>query len=348
MQQHEREYLLYRILSGYVKYTTQGLTLKIYYPRGNIIYEGNEIYCNSYKEAKEDGVLTDEDMIGVLIKEGSWSTQKELELKEIIPKHIEYWKKELYQAFFRSEDRKTMRKYLATAKAEFTRLATIRNTHYHNTCEGVASYSRVQFFIENMTKYRGKKYHWTSGSSALAMASYQESIVEDSLIRELARTPPWYNIWYSGKKISNIFGVSAINLTSEQTRLVSYSAMYDNIHEHQNCPSDEVIEDDDSLDGWMLIQKEEKLNKTVQNNAEGMLNSKVSNSDEIYLIAQNKEDAKKIDLLNKPQARNIKKRRFETIKKHGNINDIMLPDMQQKLAIQINQAQMNKTKSNFV
>lgn len=336
MEQHEREYFLYKILSGYVVYTTNGKRLKIYHPYGEILQEGAFVYIEARKQALEDGVMTESDAIDLLKSEDLWSDEKEKNYQEVLPKHIEYWKKQLYLSFFKSEDRKTIRKYLRKAKQEYEEMHNIRHKYHANTCDGVASYSRLQFFIENLTRYNGKKYKWTEASSVLAISEYQANLISDDKIREISRTAPWNQIWSCGKKINNIFGKTALELTNEQLKLISYSSMYDSIHEHPESPSDDIISDDDSLDGWMLLQREKRESKMKESNADKLLSEKHRNADEVYFVAQTLEDAQKIDALNSHQARAVKKQRFNTIRKHGEVHDIMLPDMQQKLQMAIN------------
>lgn len=336
MEQHEREYFLYKILSGYAPYKIGSKKLKIYHPYGDILYEGISVYIDARNQALEDGVMTEKEALELLESDRLWSDEKEKNYQEVLPKHIEYWKKQLFLSFFKSEDRKTIRKYLKKAKQEYEEMHNTRHKYHANTCDGIANYSRLQFFVENLTKYNGKKYTWKEGSSILAISEYQNSFVSDDKIREISRTAPWSQIWSCGKKINNIFGKTSLELTNEQLKLISYSSMYDSIHEHPECPSDDIIKDDDCLDGWMLIQREKRESKIKESDAEKLLSGKHKNADEVYFVAQTVEDAQRIDALNSAQARNIKQQRFNTIRKHGEIHDIMLPDMQQKLQMAIN------------
>lgn len=339
MEQHEREYLLNKILYGYIKFRN----LKIYYPYGDTVYEGSVVYNDEYNRAVSEGIMTDEDMKWHMIDEGMWSEEKEKQLMEILPKHIEEFKKDLFKAVFKSEERRKIRKYLTVAKEEFARLNGIRNAHYQNTCHGVASYARIQYYISHSTYLKDKLYRWKNDELIEAVNIFQRHTIDDGQIRDMVRNYPWNAMWGAGKKIKDVFGRPVAFWSNEQIRLVTYSIMYDNIHEHQECPPDEVIADDDMLDGWMLIQKEKRKTEMNQAEAHQILGGKLSNADEVYVVAETFEDAQKIDSFNSPQARSIKKRREKILQKEGQMLDVMFPDMKQRYMIEAN-AYMQRSK----
>ena len=64
-----------------------------------------------------------------------------------------------------------------------------------------------------------------------------------------------------------------------------WSSLYDNIQESPDCPSNEVINDDDMLDGWMIIQKRNREQAKLQKDAENKFgNKKISNADEVFIV----------------------------------------------------------------
>lgn len=57
-------------------------------------------------------------------------------------------------------------------------------------------------------------------------------------------------------------------MTINQRNLLTWSKIYDNVQESLECPSEKVIEDDDMLDGWFLVQKLERERERVERERE--------------------------------------------------------------------------------
>lgn len=152
-------------------------------------------------------------------------------------------------------------------------------------------------------------------------------------IREIARTEPWSGLW-------RIKGVKVFDdpLNEEQISLILYSQMYDNIRQSPECPSDDVLNDDDLLDGWIIYQRkrseERKKNESVENIGE--IASRHGDSSEIFVMANNKEEASHINSLNGPTEKAIKKMRQKIIEQKGRATDLDFPDVKQELEMQKN------------
>lgn len=344
METYKKEHLISRICAGYLRYPITDEVLRIHNPSLDINYEANELYCKVFTKSLNAGLSTDKNIYNLLIERGIWTEENEKNLILVLPKHIEYWKVEMYRAMFRSNDREKFRKYLDKAKTELLRLHQKRHMFDYATCEGIAHYARVQFIIENCTFTKENKlYDWDKSSPYLAMAYYQENIIAEEILRELAHTTPWDNIWATSKKNGSIFPKSGVELSQEQQRLIMWSSMYDSIREYPDCPSEDMVNDDDILDGWLIIKREEREANAGKAGLEvGIKNNKIANADEVYLVAQTIEDANKIDMLNSNLARNIKKQRFDYIKKKGEVNEAALPDVKQRFQMELTQALKGK------
>jgi len=113
--------------------------------------------------------------------------------------------------------------------------------------------------------------------------------------------------------------------------------IYDNIQESLDCPEADFIKDDDVLDGWFLIQarksKAEKLERELESE---LKNEKIKNSKEVFVVTRDKDNQKRIEDMNDPIARAIKKQRQEVILSKGSVNQADLPDEKIELQLQIN------------
>ena len=140
--------------------------------------------------------------------------------------------------------------------------------------------------------------------------------------REIARTEPFRSLWSIAKQ--NIFGTLS-NLTIDQKNIILYSKMYDNVYEHPERPNDEVIEDDLMLDGWFAVQKRESEIERNKKQADNLLDSKKNrkggDAGELFVVAGNKEEAKKISSLNDLNTKMKLKQRQQQINKDGSLEE---------------------------
>lgn len=328
---HQRESFLSRIIAGYTILNV-GHKIKVTSPTLDLLYEGNEIFNEVYEQSLDSGLIEDEECLEILINEGVYTQDNEIELTEIIPKHIEYWQKELYNCFFRSNDKKLIRKYLAKTREEQLRLYSIRHSLDQYTALETANFARYQYIIENTTyNLNGVRVDWNSTPINKVIELYNKSVILPERIREISHTTPWSNHWVVCKANGQVFPKSGVELNISQQLLILWSRMYDNIAESPDCPPDEILNDDDSLDGWLLIQREKKGSNS---DSLTIKNEKIANCENIYIMAQTTEDARKIDNLNSAHTKAIKNSRLNYINKVGKIDHMNLPDVKMDAQMQ--------------
>ena len=117
-----------------------------------------------------------------------------------------------------------------------------------------------------------------------------------------------------------------------------WSRMYDNVQQSHDCPTDDVIEDDDLLDGWFVVQKRERDKQKAQSEVDNMVsNPKIAGSQEIFVFAQTREDANNIEQANTFHSSMIKKERQAVIKQKGTAEDLDFRDQRLKVQQQSNE-----------
>lgn len=348
MEFYRREFFINRLIYGTLRYKLpNGKILYIKQPTPEIKYEAQEIAHESFEEAKASGAFDDEGIKQYLVDLDLWSPKQEDEYINILPKHIEYWKVELYKALGQKDKQKTLRKYLTAAESGLEKLSKIRHSHDNLTCAGIANYNKIYFIIENSTFLKdGTLYNFEDISIAELLNFYSNAILSEREIRELARTEPWYSTWSTSQKL----GVSPFkcDITEEHKRLIMWASLYDNIQESPECPSQEVINDDDMLDGWMIVQRREREQAKFKRDSENKFgNKKISNADEVFIVKdyynapeQKPEDfVKEVDSLNDGVSALIKKQRVAQMHRAGTIKEQdfvdVKRDMQAKLVQQL-------------
>ena len=157
----------------------------------------------------------------------------------------------------------------------------------------------------------------------------------DKEIREMARTQPWRTTWTLSKP--NPFNTPVFNLMEYQQSLMVYSNMYDNIRESTECPSDNIINDDDCCDGWLIFQSRKREKELRQKQTQNTL-GKAANAGEVFIPVKNKDDFQKVNSMNDTGGKMVLKQRAIQIKKQGVVKDTDLADNKVKqTAIQIQQ-----------
>src|SRR5690606_30951918 len=145
-------------------------------------------------------------------------------------------------------------------------------------------------------------------------------VLSDTECRELARNEPWRSLWFlNDSKAYHIFNDNGRELTIDQKNILIWSKMYDNIQESPDCPSDDVVDDDDMLDGWFILQKRKREKDRAEAELESSTKSqKIKNASEVFVMTSQK-DADRVERMNDTTASMIKKQRLETIKKQGTV-----------------------------
>ena len=344
MEQYFKEFYISRIITGSFRCKINEKYYIIKQPDRNIRHIAQQIFIDALKDAELDNLYNNKELHDFLLDNELWSDKKEQNLKQI-QEDLDELKVQLYQSAFKSEERKKIRKMINVAKIEITSLYQQKTAYDHLSCEGFASTMKMRYLVgkslmhENNTPVWEEDDFWKNTDPILEEATsvYIENKISDKDFRELARTDPWRSIWSSRKSEGSLFGVPAVDLTEEQKNLIIWSSLYDNIHEHPNCPSDEVINDDDMIDGWLILQRRERQKNKAKVDIEDFVsNDRIKNSGEIFVIAQTQEDAKRVDSLNDDTARAIKKQRIELIKQKGTVNEVDMPDTKMQIQMQAN------------
>ena len=96
-----------------------------------------------------------------------------------------------------------------------------------------------------------------------------------------------------------------------------WSQLYDNIQESMDAPTNEVVEDDDVLDGWFVIQAKKRQKEKLEKEFNAKTGDKVKNSDEVYVMSSSVEENELIENMNDLNSRRIKKERAQTLSSKG-------------------------------
>ena len=142
-------------------------------------------------------------------------------------------------------------------------------------------------------------------------------------------------MWIAQK--GDALGKPSCEWTDQQRYLVSFSKMYDNVYESTECPPEEVIEDDDILDGWFIKQrKDREESKQTKSSDHHFGSHKGQGNQELFVMARDQQEAQTISNQNDVTGKQIVQTRKELTKQAGEkgIKDSEMPDVQRELQMQ--------------
>jgi hypothetical protein len=231
---------------------------------------------------------------------------------------------------------------------QFLKVKNKKHSYDFVTCEGLATYSRWNWIIENCTFFEnGKPFDWNVCGISTMLQKHRDATLSDIDIRELSRSDSWRNTWSAGKKEGSIFGKSATELSLEQQSLCLWSSLYDSVYDSPEAPADEIVNDDDLLDGWLIHQRRKSDREKKKQKVEGVL-GKNANAGEVFVMATNREDALEVEDLNDDVAAMIKREKRIAKEKYSESNpesfmkDSDLPDVKRGIMTQAREQFKNR------
>lgn len=344
MNPYEREYFVSRIRSGIWFFELDKLVkVKVITPTVEDELHGNMVYMEVYNDCLKDGIMTQDDIDEWMLEKGLWDEEKEGKIK-VIEKDIEKLKVEIYNAANNQSLAETIRKYIRAAEAGLSNLQLEKMSMYSQSCESVAQQEKQGEIFQrccfigsdpvdaDKIDLRGIYYNWL------------QSALDESQLRELARNEPWRLHYLLREETSLFANESGRQLSADQKGMMIWSRMYDNIQESMDCPTEQVIEDDDMLDGWFIVQRQKQESERAKSELEAKTNNpKIAQSDEIMVVARSPKERENVENMNTIHGRTVKKQRMDVVKEKGVAKDTDFKDRQ----IQIGNMQREKFKENF-
>jgi len=305
-----------------------------------------------HEEFLKNGYLTDKQEENLLEEESIWGI-KDQHKYDSIKEDLERLKKEKLQYEHKKKNTKQIDLYIKTINKELNCLHSLKNTFYEQTIRYQVLKKRCEaFLIEGLFDRYGKKVWYNK--KAYENECYNEKmnhfinkvfslgVFEEKQIREVARSEPWRTKWRASTKgCNNLFSRNSSNYTDYQYLLCYWSVLYDSVFESMESPSMKVINNDDSLDRW-LIEQHDKNKKAGDKEILGSeefetKNSKIANSSEVFVMVGDKREAEHVyNTYNSDVGKRTISNRNKTILEKGMVKDEQLPDVKKELKMRQN------------
>jgi hypothetical protein len=323
-------------VSGFLKTKYDNQTIFIHSASPEVLYDAEEEYRAMLYEGRfQADWLTDKQILGILIKNGMWAETGDEDLKKIATK-IEDIKLELFNNHLNLNKITVYRKELRRVEATYDGMLNTRYGFTIYTLEGFASMVKSQTILIKTVFGMGGANFWSGRDVSFAEVDKIADLVHKNRIsigqfRYTARTEPWRSYWQGTNH--NPFP-DIMKITEEQKNIVAFSKMYDSIHQHPECPTDEVINDDDMMDGWLIKQRRKSESERVAADVNTTLlkGKGMDKASEIFVVAGSKEEAARINNLNDMQGQVAKAQRSQVIKTLGTATDDKFPDKRLELS----------------
>lgn len=335
MNDAEIELLLYRIFSGRLFFYYKNEKYELRSPDIKTRYEAQLLYNSIINDEKYNEWLREENLEKILISLGLWTTDTSVIIKSL-NKRIDDTKVSLYQQRSFKDKVVANRKSLDSYSKQLSTIFNKKQEMFSHTLEGYASSIKNEYIICNtLFKDEVKVFNIDLKNDQNSytlfnnlISEINNHVIEPSQFKKLARHSLWRSFWNCNKQ--NIFSGSCENWTFDQRTLVSMSRMYDNIHEHPECPDDEILEDDDMLDGWMILERRKVDAKKKQQKVDN-LNPKLQNAQEVFLMASDTNETEEILSMNSQESLMKLRQRSAYLDQSGTATDAELPDVRMDL-----------------
>lgn len=333
MEVWERNHHIARIVAGQTRFRLGGESYYVRAPSRLQRCLAEEIFMEQLEEAESVGAYNEEQILDFLSTRKLF-TEEDSNTLDVLRKNIEKLKIDLFEKRIRSNEASRIRVLLEKSKSEQERLMILRHSYDHITQVGIASSARQRYllgcsvFQSDGTPYWEDENGWLEPDPILdkLMFKINSFRLVEADYREIARSEPWHTIWNIQKHCrQELFEGSAVDLTDEQKNLVIWSSVYSSIRDHPDDLDDEVIDDDDMLDGWMLIKKRQRDKNKLQSIA-NVGNKKIREAAEQFRVVDTVEDARKVMGLNDDVVQHTIAQRMKLIKTKGVVSEVEMPD----------------------
>lgn len=297
-----------RLALDHLNIVYRGTIYKYFYPNISLIEESY-----TYKEEMLDkltykGLWSNEECL-IFLKNRGWYDQEKINHLEnrLENAKIDFFKNRTLSGY-KAEQIKVN---ISAIREEISRQYSYYNKYYAQTAEYHAEDNRQRFLIERST-FSGDKLIDDYQAVQFCLNKYFDSLYDAKTARKIARTSHWRNMWILFKP--NMFSKPYYELSVNQKAVLIYSLMYDNVYNHHEIPTDEVIENDDALDGWFIVQKREAKQAQQEKLVDKSAGKIKPGANEVFVVAKDKEQAKAINNMNDFQGQMVKKQRQQIMK----------------------------------
>lgn len=335
------EKLLYRILLGYYYIYVDHKKYKVITPNIKIKYESELFYDSIIEDNKFDQrLLTLKEIETYLISNGIWNPMNDNKIKEL-ENETDNIKVDIYLNFYNPPKKKFLENNLESVKKILSQLYDKKHSLNHLSIEEYAMLLKNEFILANCIYDLDDTlvFNYHDNLNYMYFQKFMQEIMSNVInhkdIRDLVKSELWKS--YSS---TSIIEKDILNLTDEYKVLISFHNMFNNIRQHPECPSEDIISDDNALDGWCINQnrkaEKDKKKQSILDKVTGKggSKSKAQAGDHIFVFTNNEEEIQAINDLNDTEQKLFKKEVAEYSKNNPGTKWEDLPPIKRKIQME--------------
>lgn len=317
------EKLFYRVVLGYYYIYINNNRYKVTYPDLHVKYEAEILYDEAVDDNKFDKVYLNNDEIKLYLKiHNIWVQNDDVKLKDC-EKFIEDSKVELYLNYQNSKTRAVHKKNLEKSYKDLENLYQRKNSFNYLTIEEHATTIKNEFILMNTIYDSNNKlvfnYDEYKNFSYNKLQSFIKEIIDCAIkpneLRLIAKSDLWKSYAVTSDTEKNI-----VTLNDDYRHLINLHKMYDNVRQHPECPNQEIIEDDDALDGWFIYQNKKMEKEKKKNAVLDKFGGNIKKAGEIFMLTNDAQEKKDIFDLNDMTSKHNVRELIETGKRQDKNN----------------------------
>ena len=339
MDQDKKISAVNRICSGKIYLNIDKNIYSISNPKKDQVAMAEMVYLEILNDSRFSDLITREQADQRLAERGIWLPHNNDELKKLND-YLDSQKIELYENLYNDKKKRQLRSKIKSIKNGINKSIIKKYSLDHMTLEAHAENCRSDFLkaicIRSATNEQIYSYNnWGNSDNYILqrfLSFIERNVLTAEDYRDICRSEPFRSTWSIAK--TSCFGVCPSDLSAEQKSLIMYSRMYDNVYENPERPSDEVIEDDDMLDGWFAKLRKDAEKERKQREVDSILNKKgvgKNGKGETFVVSGSVEEANKIRGLNGVNERMKMRQREVAVKQKGSVEEQNLPDVKLEL-----------------
>jgi hypothetical protein len=349
MDSEKKESIIHQITAGEYIVDCRDRTFIFKEPTKSLLIIGLTKREQIRKECSTAGYITIEQEQKMLFDNFIWSEEDDQKL-ELLVNDIKTFRKNKKQYQFQSLKVAQLDAMIKQAEEESMKLLSLKNTYHYQTLNYQTELLYNQWILHQcLYDIDGNKIWNTQDDfdnevdaqliSDLIRSIFYTGTFSEKSIREIARSEPWRTRWKTSQKTGESLFYTPVGFQSKmQHNLCYWSLLYDAILDNPDCPSYDVLNNDELLNEWLLDKQEEHESKTKNpKNAPVSNNPKIANAQEVFVMVNTPEDARKVyNNLNTPDSRRRLRTRQQLLREKGRVKEYEMPDTQLFLRTEAN------------
>lgn len=345
MNQKDISILIDIICSDEIEFQQDNTHLILKFPTPQIKAKASRVYRREYARGIQSGMSTEDALLEEYIGNGILPASIQIEI-DGLKKDIHEIKRGLISLIFQREKLERARSMLRSAEKALTERLETKQAALSSAAETHSLMCKQRYLISQITYLPNGKLFWKNQKdfddytninliNSLCTYFFQNSRLSHSVMRSVSRSDVWKPIWSTAKGSFDIFGKSILELSENQTELLYWSQVYDNVNGAYERPPTEIIEDDDLLDSWFIQQSEKIEARTNKGLGENVLSgankgSRKGGRQECFVVAD-QEGAKAVYKLNDVSSRIKVKAKQKIVANEGQVKEQHMADSQQEM-----------------